>query len=51
MSDESKLGWWVISGEDFGKALRRAHEGEDPAMLYIEYYGNSDVSRVEGDET
>lgn len=41
-------GWWAISGDDFIAALRRAHAGEDPEMLYAEWYANSDVEREAG---
>lgn len=34
------LGWWSISGQYFLEALRRAHAGEDPEMLYAEWYAN-----------
>jgi len=44
------LGWWVISGEHFMDALRRAANGEDPEILYTELYANSDVEQVEGDD-
>lgn len=40
-TDATDLGWWAISGEDFLTALHRASEGEDPDILYAEYYVNS----------
>lgn len=40
---EKSLGWWTLSGEEFMKAMRRAHDGEDPEMIYAEYYANSKV--------
>ena len=43
-------GWWSISGDDFIEALRRAHAGEDPDLLYAEWYANSEIETVEGDE-
>ncbi len=45
----SDLGWWTISGEAFLDALRRAHKGEDPDVLYAEHYANSEVMDY-GDE-
>lgn len=36
------LGWWAISGEALLDMLRRAHAGEDPDMVYVEEYANSD---------
>lgn len=37
-----KLGWWCISGEAMMDMLRRAHAGEDPEMVYVEQYANSE---------
>lgn len=39
----SGLGWWAISGEEFLRALRLAHEGADPDLVYAEFYANSEV--------
>jgi hypothetical protein len=47
--EPTSLGWWTISGEAFLDALRRAHAGEDPDLLYAEHYANSDPETVEGD--
>ena len=41
--------WWAISGEAFLEALRRVDAGEEPNMVYIEYYANSSHERVEGE--
>ncbi|HET6916615.1 MAG TPA: hypothetical protein VFH56_11050 [Acidimicrobiales bacterium] len=41
------LGWWTISGEALMDALRRAHDGEDPDLIYTEQYANSDVRHFE----
>lgn len=49
MSDQDRLGWWTISGVDFLKALQRVQNGEDPQMVYAEYYANSEVSRPSDD--
>lgn len=38
----SRLGWWVIAGDELLEALRRAHVGEDPDVLYAELYANSE---------
>jgi len=35
--------WWVLRDDYFMDALRRAHAGEDPDMLYIEYHANSET--------
>lgn len=40
--DASPLGWWSISGESLLELLRRVREGEEPDMVYIEAYANSD---------
>lgn len=44
------LGWWAISGEAFLDALRRAHAGDDPDVLYAEHYANSHSEQVDGPE-
>lgn len=41
----TEYGWWVIHGEAFMDALRRAYAGENPDLLYAEYYANSEVER------
>lgn len=40
-----ELGWWSISGDDFMEALRRAHAGESPEMIYAEWYANSEIEK------
>lgn len=37
------LGWWAISGRALIDALRRAHAGESPDVLYAELYANTDA--------
>lgn len=37
---ESQLGWWTISGEALLYMLRRAASGEDPDLVYAEFYAN-----------
>jgi hypothetical protein len=39
------MSWWVVSAESFLEALRRAHAGEDPDLLYAEWYANSEVEQ------
>jgi hypothetical protein len=34
--------WWTMHGEDFLKALQRAATGEDPELVYLEFYVNSE---------
>lgn len=46
----SRLGWWAIPGETLLAMLRRAHAGEDPDLLYTEYYANSDIDSRPGRE-
>ena len=43
--DENRLGWWSMSGVAFLNALKRAHNGEDPDFVYLEYYTNSQIER------
>lgn len=35
--------WWCINGAAFLDALRRAHAGENPDLLYAEHYANSEI--------
>lgn len=37
------LGWWSISGNDLLAALRRCAGGEDPDLVYAEFYANATV--------
>lgn len=46
----SGLGWWAISGDALLEALRRAHDGEDPDVVYAELYANSDHENVPGED-
>lgn len=39
----TNMGWWAISGEDFLAALKRAHAGENPELIYAELYANSEI--------
>lgn len=48
--DGDPLGWWTISGAALLQALRAAHAGDAPDLVYAELYANSVVERVEGDE-
>ena len=45
----SGLGWWTIQGEELLRALRLAHDGADPDLLYAEMYANSDHEYVPPD--
>lgn len=45
---EARETWWVLRSDDFGRALARAHNGEDPAALYIEFYANSRIEQEGG---
>lgn len=42
------LGWCVLHATDLIGMLTRAHEGEDPDLLFAEWYANSDHEHVEG---
>ena len=46
---EDAMGWWAISGVALLAALRRAHDGENPDVLYAELYANSDSEDVPGE--
>lgn len=41
--------WCVIEAGEFVKLLKRAHQGEDPDMLMMEFLANSDSETVEGE--
>lgn len=41
--------WWVINGDELLAALIRCHGGEDPDLVYLELYANSDVGEPEED--
>lgn len=34
--------WWVINGEDLLLMLTQAYNGEEPEMIYMEHYANSE---------
>lgn len=34
--------WHVIHGDDLRELLNRTHGGEDPELVYIEWYANED---------
>lgn len=44
------LGWHVVSGEDFLAMLIRAYSGEDPDLLFAEWWANADHEWEDGDE-
>lgn len=41
MSEIDPLGWWAIAGTELLAALHRAHNGDDPDIVYAELYANS----------
>jgi hypothetical protein len=43
VNEESRMGWWTLSGEDFLAAMQRAHAGESPDLLYAEYFANATI--------
>lgn len=43
----ARLGIWVIHGQTLIQALHRAHEGEDPEIIYAELYANSDITETD----
>lgn len=44
------MGWWAISGESLMEMLQRAHAGEDPDIVYAEFYANCDHEHYGGDD-
>jgi hypothetical protein len=45
--EHDPLGWHVIGGSDFLKALRRVEAGESADMVYAEYWANAKHEDVE----
>lgn len=41
-------GWWVISDHHFLEAMTRAAAGDDPDLLFAEYYANAYTTDQEG---
>lgn len=39
--------WWTINGETLLDALKAAHEGGDPDLIYLELFANSDTEEPE----
>lgn len=33
--------WWTINGAELMAALQRAHDGDEPGIVYIELLANS----------
>jgi hypothetical protein len=49
MSNSTHQGcWWTISEEALLNMLRRAHQGEEPELIYTEEYANA--AHEEGDQ-
>jgi hypothetical protein len=44
---EPKDQWWVINGGELMRALKRAAEGEDPDLMYLELEANSNKMKDE----
>lgn len=40
--------WWAISEEDIMDMLRRVADGDDPDVVYAEWYANSEHEQVDG---
>lgn len=47
---EDDMGCWVITGRAILDALKKAHAGETPDIVYAELYANCTVERVEPDD-
>ena len=37
--------WWVINAAELYEALERAHAGDEPYVVYMELYANSEIER------
>ena len=37
----AERGWWTIHGDDLISMMQRSAKGEDPELIYTEYYANS----------
>lgn len=43
--------WWAINGAEFRRALQMVADGEDPDLVYAEFYANTEQDNAEeGDE-
>lgn len=42
--------YWVLCHEALSEFLHRAHSGEDPDLLLMEMYANSESEYVEGED-
>lgn len=51
MSDQmSEMPWHVVHGDTIRELLHRAHNGEDPEMLYVEFYTTAEVHEFPAEE-
>lgn len=37
--------WWCINGADLMAALARAHNGDEPGVVYLELIANSETEQ------
>jgi hypothetical protein len=42
--------WWVVHSHVLQDMLKRAHQGEDPELLYVELIANSEDHQDHDDE-
>lgn len=42
------MSWWCISSDSLKEMLERVATGEDPWVVYTEYYANSEHEHPEG---
>lgn len=38
--------WWTINGQELFDALTRAYAGDDPNLVYMELFANSESERL-----
>lgn len=43
------MSWWVLSSDSLQEMLQRVAAGEDPWLVYTEYYANCDVEVCDGE--
>lgn len=43
--------YWAINGQVLLDALNRAHDGDDPDIIYLELFANSDTVEIEEEGT
>ena len=50
MNHKPEKQWWAINGQVLLDALHQVRNGDDPDVVYLELFANSDTEEV-GEET